>query len=705
MRRLLFGFAMLFLVAGATTAQGVDKCGDVESPGNPQGCCNNLTGQFPGTDGNCTWWAWAQAKTNWGISLPMRKHASTWANEAKKPGSGLTVLSPTNPAANTIAVKLVGDGYPRGHVAWVTSVDGDSVTYSEMNCIKALPGKPLHRGVEEKTKPSSFFTGGFIYFLELKDFLKTPMPVFAEKVDGFDAQFKIKNNSSSSITIESRAIAINKSNGIHAFDCWLDSQSHTIAAGATLDSGGAHACTINSVGNYFAVAKVMVNGAWMDLGSLGFAVTAIPFEPTHNVSGTIRANSNSGPVLHGVTVYLDGTAKATTDASGAYRINDVSKGRHTLKFMKDGFADRSQSINVTGNLRGQNFYLLSAPVPKFTYSGYIHNGSLTGPGLGGATVSLAGKTATTSFTGYFSIPEITRGTYPLSVSKSGYNPNPFTTSVPITGAVTNANWYLTAIPIPRFTYSGIIHDGSLTGPGLAGATVSFAGKTATTSSTGYFSIPEIPGGTYPLSVSKSGYDSIPAPGFAPLVTINSTITNANWWLPRTVATYSFSGYIHDGSLSGPGLAGATVSLAGKTATTDYSGWFSISGISIGSYPLSVSKPGYDSIPAPSFAPVIPINSNLTNASYWLPRRRPIVTSVSPLSVTLNLLTTFTVYGTDLRAGMAFYIPDCAGVTDLSGGTSVWLFRCTPSYSRGSKTGVIKDSAGGTILKNFSVMVN
>ena len=82
-----------------------------------------------------------------------------------------------------------------------------------------------------------------------------------------------------------------------------------------------------------------------------------------------------------------------------------------------------------------------------------------------------------------------------------------------------------------------------------------------------------------------------------------------------------------------------------------------------------------------------------------------VTSVSPLTVTLNQATVFTVVGTNLPDSTAFWIGECEGVTLLSGGTPEQRqFQCTPSWTTGVKEGVVKDQSGGTELFNFTVTV-
>jgi len=65
--------------------------------------------------------------------------------------------------------------------------------------------------------------------------------------------------------------------------------------------------------------------------------------------------------------------------------------------------------------------------------------------------------------------------------------------------------------------------------------------------------------------------------------------------------YSLSGTVHSGSATGPAISGATVSIAAKTATTDVNGAFNISGISSGTYTLTISATGYTTYTNSSYA--------------------------------------------------------------------------------------------------------
>ena len=84
---------------------------------------------------------------------------------------------------------------------------------------------------------------------------------------------------------------------------------------------------------------------------------------------------------------------------------------------------------------------------------------------------------------------------------------------------------------------------------------------------------------------------------------------------------------------------------------------------------------------------------------------PTVTEVKPINAIFGESTTFTIFGSGLRAEMGFWVHDCAGITEVSGGTATERqFRCTPSSTTGAKAGEVKTVAQGTLLHSFSVNV-
>ena len=223
----------------------------------------------------------------------------------------------------------------------------------------------------------------------------------------------------------------------------------------------------------------------------------------YSISGSVTIN---GAGLAGATVTLGGSSSGSTltDANGAYSFTNVLNGTYSITAVKAGYNFTPASLNnvaVNGsNVTGQNF----SSMITYSMTGTIHTTSNSGPALSGALVSIAGLTATTSATGAFSLTGIPAGTYTLSITKSGYAP--FNNATYVVGSnLTSLNFFLAPPISPYGSISGTIHSGSNTGAGLAGATVTIAGLSATTNATGTFSIANIPVGTYAFSVAKSGY--------------------------------------------------------------------------------------------------------------------------------------------------------------------------------------------------------
>lgn len=80
-----------------------------------------------------------------------------------------------------------------------------------------------------------------------------------------------------------------------------------------------------------------------------------------------------------------------------------------------------------------------------------------------------------------------------------------------------------------------------------------------------------------------------------------------------LGSYSISGVVRSGSTGAAAVAGAAVSLAGKSATTDATGAFTISGIAPGSHTLTISAPGFITLTTPGYE----INATRTGLSFTL----------------------------------------------------------------------------------------
>jgi hypothetical protein len=217
----------------------------------------------------------------------------------------------------------------------------------------------------------------------------------------------------------------------------------------------------------------------------------------------------------------------------------------------------------------------------------------TGVPISAAFVSLDEGTATvvsgvTGSDGTFDLP-VLWGTYDLSASAPGY----FGSRLPLI-VHTNVTGVRVVLPLATYLVSGTIRDSS-TGYPLDGATVSSNGAVVsnTSASGGYRVV--LPNGSYDLIAS----DGASAISYAPLpftVTIAGRGLVRNLSLTETLA--QVEGVVVDAD-SGLPLPLARVSVEGspigaaETVGVSSTGEFFLS-LSVGSYTLNVSAPGYES---------------------------------------------------------------------------------------------------------------
>jgi len=149
-------------------------------------------------------------------------------------------------------------------------------------------------------------------------------------------------------------------------------------------------------------------------------------------------------------------------------------------------------------------FFRAAPTSNGTLTGHVYNAS-SGASKSGATISVAGSTATTDSAGNFSIADVAPGSYSLAVSASGYLPR--TVTVAVTSGAT------TSVSLPIATagkIKGLVTTAS--GTTISGAQIVVSGGainnslTVNSTSTGY-QTPYIAVGNYTVTVNASGYSS------------------------------------------------------------------------------------------------------------------------------------------------------------------------------------------------------
>lgn len=256
-----------------------------------------------------------------------------------------------------------------------------------------------------------------------------------------------------------------------------------------------------------------------------------------------------------------------------------------------------------------------------------------------------------------------------------------------------------------YSMSGTIHSGSNAGSVLSGATVSIAGKTTITSSTGTFSIAEIPAGTYAFTVSKSGYDTYTNPAYY----VGSNMSGLNFYLTQpTSTTGGVYGRLHDGSATGTALSGASVTCGGKSTTTGSDGSFSLSGITPANQTLSFSKTGYQSY---STGVTITAGQNYNAGDRWLVININPTIAQTPMSAPSG--TTFSEWGTGFTpnstATLHFRKPDgteypTASQSIKSDGSFSITYTAPTSKAPGTYTWWAVDGPTGKVSNSVSYTI-
>ncbi|MBI2627034.1 MAG: S8 family serine peptidase [Parcubacteria group bacterium] len=214
-------------------------------------------------------------------------------------------------------------------------------------------------------------------------------------------------------------------------------------------------------------------------------------------SGTSMAS----PHVAGVAALV--IAAGIADSNGNGLINDE---------IRQVLNDTAEDLGDTGRDNKYGWGLVSAaaavaavgpvePPAIGTISGTVTDADTTNP-IAGATVTDGTRSTTTDTNGNYSIADVPEGTYRVNASADGYN-NASETNVSVTAdTTTTVDFALTAVVYG--TIDGTVTD-ETTGVVIEGATVTDGTRQATTDSTGYYLIADVPEGNYVVMASATGY--------------------------------------------------------------------------------------------------------------------------------------------------------------------------------------------------------
>ena len=341
------------------------------------------------------------------------------------------------------------------------------------------------------------------------------------------------------------------------------------------DSRSKRKVTASKRGYVSQEEQVLVNGAD---ATVRFTMAV----QTYSVALTVKGVG--GTVLKDAVVYLDGSRKATTDATGIARFDNVRVGGHTLLAVADEYVNGVLGVDVSSNFAGEITLKRGfSPKPReYTLTVTVKSGSNPLPG---ATVRLeSGKTAETDANGMATFA-VLNGPYVVEAFKTGYKRGVGTVEVKDNDANLNIAMEEDFSPYVQSSVTITVVD-VVTGQALDNAKVVITGATPAKHSGNEWEY-KLGKGTYTLVVSCEGYVT----QVEDLEVRNANITkniklgrgkNPKFDLTVKVVTYG-----------GQPLDGAEVTIEGQRAKGTQANVTTFSLVP-GAYSVKVSKAGYGS---------------------------------------------------------------------------------------------------------------
>lgn len=334
------------------------------------------------------------------------------------------------------------------------------------------------------------------------------------------------------------------------------------------------------------------------------------------ISGTI--NDSDGNSVAGATLTIDGekspSATTTTDSNGQYEFTGLSFDTYIITPSLDGFGFtppfQEVTIASTDTIRDKDNIDFTA-TQGYQISGKVLDITTeeTNKGIDGVQVSLTGDataSTTTDDNGAYSFVGLENGSYTVTPQFSDYTFEPSSQAVTIVSSnVDNLNF----VAATGSTISGYIQIDSCDNSTINNVTVDlFADYFSIFDNTGeqheelissvhpttdgYYVFIGIGSGTYTIKPRLAGCGFDP---FSRTVTLtDDDITNQNFIVQEG---FYISGKITNAL--GNGVIGVTVSIEGNenaSTETNEDGVYSFTGLSSGTYTITVDQEGYTSMP-------------------------------------------------------------------------------------------------------------
>jgi len=323
---------------------------------------------------------------------------------------------------------------------------------------------------------------------------------------------------------------------------------------------------------------------------------------TARLSGVVTDDSGT-PVRNARVVLADGISAGlsdTTDSRGRYSITQIIPDVYSVEATATSFAPggRNGVVLNEGAAMVLNITLSALGETDASIDGLVVD-TLGNP-IQGARVAItsgpiSGRSDVTDALGAYLLGNLPAGNYGLQVSATDFETQTRTVTV-VSGATLRIDFVLQDSAVEgNGTIAGDVTRADTTA--VSGATVRttagpVVGASTTTDADGDYSLPNLPEGTYTISVSKSGFAS---------QTISSIEVNPG----ETTSVYVVLGVVgNGGTLTGSvtdaegfAIQGVAVGayLEGelvRSGSSNASGRYTLTGLDAGSYTVRASKTGY-----------------------------------------------------------------------------------------------------------------
>jgi thermitase len=233
-------------------------------------------------------------------------------------------------------------------------------------------------------------------------------------------------------------------------------------------------------------------GDWVDVAAPGNCIYATLKD---NSYGYKSGTSMASPHVAGLAALVFTTV---SDANGDGKLNDEVRSRIEATCDDIGLSGIGHGRINAARAVG------SGPVPPGKISGQVTDAK-DGSAISGAEVSDGIRTALTDATGSYTINDVPPGSYQVLASKEGYETSSLTVNV-ISGITAVADFSLSKIIVPG-GITGSVTDAK-DGMPIVGAAVTDGIRTTTMDATGKYTIANVQPGTYQVTASKEGYESL-----------------------------------------------------------------------------------------------------------------------------------------------------------------------------------------------------